>query len=103
MVFNAYYRTPLGTWEFWVTSPPISASSSWTHATWTTPAVPAGSSALSFGLAPDSDGTLATTRYSLVRARSSRTRLVAVSAVAGALLIAAVAFGRHRRRRRLEL
>ncbi len=69
VVFNAYYRTALGTWMFWVTSPPMPASRGWTPGTWTPPAVPSGATAVSFGMALRADGTLATTRYSLVPVR----------------------------------
>ena len=86
VVFNAYYRTPLGTWKFWVTSPPISASSGWTLASWTTPAVPPGASALSFGLAPSSAGTVATTRYSLAAAAPSRIGVITLGVVLAAIV-----------------
>ena len=61
VVFNTYYRTATGRWVFWVSSPPLAASSGWTRGTWTAPAVPSGATAVSFGLALSSDGTLATT------------------------------------------
>jgi hypothetical protein len=97
-VFNAYYRTSAGTWVFWVTSPPMAASQRWTKATWNTPAVPAGASAVSFGLALKSDGTLATTLYSLAPVRYGDTLLVRVRhsnapliAVGAGLALAAIA------------
>ena len=108
VVFNAYYRTPAGTWVFWVTSPPMAASQRWTKATWNTPAVPAGASAVSFGLALKSDGTLATTLYSLAPGRYSDTLLVpvrhsntpliavAVGVALAAIAVAAVAARRFR-------
>jgi peptidoglycan/xylan/chitin deacetylase (PgdA/CDA1 family) len=99
VVFNAYYRTPAGTWTFWVTSPPMPAAAGWTQASWTPPAVPAGASAVSFGLALESDGTLATTRYSLVPARPGSTALIALSVVIAALLVTAAAVIIRRRRR----
>ncbi len=98
VVFNAYYRTPIGTWRFWVTSPPMPASGRWTRASWTPPAIPAGASAVSFGLALRSDGTVTTTRYSLTAARSARTWLIAVSAVIAAVLLWIVVAGLLRRR-----
>jgi peptidoglycan/xylan/chitin deacetylase (PgdA/CDA1 family) len=97
VAFNAYYRTPAGTWKFWVTSPPMPASRSWVPGTWTPPAVPSGATAVSFGLALRSDGTLATTRYSLARARYTSTRLIALAVVAAAVVVA-VAARRLRRR-----
>ena len=108
VVFNAYYRTPAGTWVFWVTSPPMAASQRWTKATWNTPAVPAGASAISFGLALKSDGTLATTLYRLAPVRYSNTLSVPVrrsnaAAIAigigialAAIAVAAVAVRRFR-------
>jgi len=100
VVFNAYYRTQVGTWIFWMTSPPMPASRRWTQASWAPPAaIPSGATALSFGLALSSDGTLATTRYSLVPVRATSTALIVVSAVAAAVVLAAVAAREHRRRR----
>ena len=96
VVFNAYYRTALGTWMFWMTSPPMSASRSWTPGTWTTPVVPSGATAVSFGMALRSDGTLATTRYSLVEVRYTSTRLI-VFVVLAVVVVAAVAVRRRRR------
>ncbi|MDX6335270.1 MAG: hypothetical protein QOG05_2610 [Streptosporangiaceae bacterium] len=98
VVFNAYYRTRAGTWTFWATSPPMAASQGWTPGKWTPPAVPSGATAVSFGLALRSDGTLATTRYSLAPVRYTSTRLIAFGALVAAVLIAAVAARRLRRR-----
>src|SRR6202007_753796 len=109
VVFNAYYRTPAGTWVFWVTSPPMAASQRWTKATWNTPAVPAGASAVSFGLALKSDGTLATTLYSLapdrysdtllVPVRHSNVPLIAIGVALAAIAVAVVAARRLRHTR----
>ncbi len=100
VVFNVYYRTQVGSWKFWVTSPSMPASQGWTQAHWTAPVVPSGASAVSFGVALSSDGTVATSRYSLEGARYSSTRLI-VAGVVAALLVAAVAAPmiRHRRDR----
>jgi len=98
VVFNAYYRTSAGTWKFWVTSPPMPASRGWTAGTWTAPAVPSGVTAISFGVALRSDGTLATTRYSLAPARYTSTRLVVFGVLVAVVLVAAVATRRLRRR-----
>jgi hypothetical protein len=98
VVFNLYYRTAAGTWKFWVTSPSMPASARWTRVRWTPPAVPAGASALTFGVALTSDGTMATSRYSLVPVRPSSTGLIVFGAVVAALLAGGVAAGvlRHR-------
>jgi hypothetical protein len=84
----------------------MTASHGWTKATWNTPAVPAGASAVSFGLALKSDGTVTTTLYSLAPARysdtlsvpvrHSNTPLIAVGAVLAAIALAAVAARRFR-------
>lgn len=101
VVFNLYYRTQVGNWKFWVTSPSMPAERGWTPARWTSPAVPAGASAVSFGLALGSDGTVATTRYSLDLAHSSSTWLIVFGVVVAALVVAVVAARglRHRRGR----
>jgi peptidoglycan/xylan/chitin deacetylase (PgdA/CDA1 family) len=65
LVFNVYYRTSVGTWQFWATSPQMAASKGWTAAHWTAPALPGGASGVSFGLALTANGTMATSRYSL--------------------------------------
>ena len=97
VVFNAYYRTAAGTWRFWVTSPPLAASAGWTQGRWTAPAVPAGATAVSFGLALRSDGTVATTRYSLAPVRYTSTRLITLGVLVAIGLILAVAVRRFRR------
>jgi peptidoglycan/xylan/chitin deacetylase (PgdA/CDA1 family) len=99
VVFNTYYRTAAGTWAFWASSPPLAASGGWTPGTWTAPAVPSGATAISFGFALRSDGTLATTRYSLAPARYTSTRLIVFGVLVAAALIAL--FGVRRARRPL--
>jgi hypothetical protein len=99
VVFNTYYRTATGSWAFWASSPPLAASSGWTQGTWSAPAVPSGATAVSFGLALNSGGTLATTRYSLAPVRYTSTRLIAFVVLVAAALIAL--FGVRRARRPL--
>ena len=99
VVFNTYYRMATGRWAFWASSPPLAASRGWTQGTWTTPAVPARATAVSFGLALRSDGTLATTRYSLAPVRYTSTRLIAFVVLVAAALVAL--FGVRRARRPL--
>jgi peptidoglycan/xylan/chitin deacetylase (PgdA/CDA1 family) len=53
----AYTRDATGAWAFWAKSPYLPPASAWTEATWTTPALPAGATALSAGLALDTTGT----------------------------------------------
>ena len=64
--FALYYRTTFGNWVYWTSSPWFAASSTWTQATFTTPAVPAGANGVSFGLALIANGTLTTDNYSFV-------------------------------------
>jgi peptidoglycan/xylan/chitin deacetylase (PgdA/CDA1 family)/archaellum component FlaF (FlaF/FlaG flagellin family) len=64
--FAVYYRDSNGGWNYWMDSPQFAASSSWTQATWATPAIPSGTTALSFGLTIAANGTLTTDDYSLV-------------------------------------
>jgi hypothetical protein len=97
VVFNSYYRMATGRWAFWASSPPLATSRGWTQGTWTTPSVPSGTTAVSFGLALRSDGTLATTRYSLVPVRYTSTRLIAFVVLAAAAAIALFGVRRFRR------
>jgi peptidoglycan/xylan/chitin deacetylase (PgdA/CDA1 family) len=60
-----YYLSSTGTWTFWTQSPQFAASSGWAHATWTTPAVPAGATALSFGINLAAVGSLTTDDYTM--------------------------------------
>ena len=64
--FALYYRTTFGNWVYWTSSPWFAASSTWTQATFTTPAVPAGANGVSFGLALIANGSLTTDNYSFV-------------------------------------
>jgi peptidoglycan/xylan/chitin deacetylase (PgdA/CDA1 family) len=67
--FALYYRDASGTWFYWTSSPWLAATASpttWTQATFTTPAVPANARAVTFGLALIANGTLTTDDYSFV-------------------------------------
>jgi hypothetical protein len=61
----AYYENSAGSWVYWTQSPVFAASSNWAQATWTTPAVPAGAIALSFGLNLGAVGSLTTDDYTM--------------------------------------
>lgn len=63
--FALYYRNAAGAWYYWTSSPWFAAASNYTQATWTTPAVPAGATGISFGLSLFSNGTLTTDDYSI--------------------------------------
>jgi hypothetical protein len=60
-----YYLNASGSWVYWTQSPAFPASASWAQASWATPAVPAGATALSFGLNIAAVGSLTTDDYSL--------------------------------------
>ena len=62
-----YRQDSTGTWAYWTQSPAFPATAAYTTATWTTPAVPADTTALTFGLTLDSIGTLTTDNYSMIR------------------------------------
>jgi peptidoglycan/xylan/chitin deacetylase (PgdA/CDA1 family) len=64
--FALYYRDASYAWRYWTSSPWFAAAPTWTEATFTTPPVPAGANAMTFGLALIQDGTLLTDDYSLV-------------------------------------
>jgi hypothetical protein len=61
----AYYLNSNGTWVYWTQSPAFAASAGWSAATWTTPPIPAGATALSFGLNIATVGTLVTDDYTM--------------------------------------
>ncbi|MGP7999901.1 MAG: polysaccharide deacetylase family protein [Streptosporangiaceae bacterium] len=84
--FDLYYRTMQGSWVYWASSPAQPAASTWAQASWSTPAVPRDATALSFGLAIGSDGTVSVSRYSLEPVRYSGTRLLVFAVVVLALL-----------------
>jgi peptidoglycan/xylan/chitin deacetylase (PgdA/CDA1 family) len=60
-----YYRSPSGAWTYWTSSPLYAPSSVWNLAYYVTPPLPAGATAISFGLAISGNGTLITDDYAL--------------------------------------
>lgn len=54
----AYYRDQIGKWFYWTSSPAFAATTNWTQAAWTTPAVPSGATGVSFGLNLAATGSL---------------------------------------------
>lgn len=80
--FAVYYRSANGQWNYWTSSPWFAAATAWTQATWTTPAVPAGATAVSFGLNIFSNGTITTDDLSMVRGGTAPSALRATSASA---------------------
>jgi peptidoglycan/xylan/chitin deacetylase (PgdA/CDA1 family) len=61
----SYYRNASGVWTYWQASPLVSPSSSWNLANFTSAPLPAGATAVSFGLAIQGNGTLTTDDYAL--------------------------------------
>ncbi|MEU4240761.1 polysaccharide deacetylase family protein [Actinoplanes sp. NPDC026619] len=61
-----YRQDAAGTWSWWTQSPPFATSAAYTTATWASPAVPAGTKAVTFGLTLDSVGQLTTDNYAMV-------------------------------------
>jgi peptidoglycan/xylan/chitin deacetylase (PgdA/CDA1 family) len=66
--FELYYRTGLGTWLYWTASPLMNAAADWVQGSWTSPPLPTGASAVSFGLNLISNGTLTTDDYEMTDA-----------------------------------
>jgi peptidoglycan/xylan/chitin deacetylase (PgdA/CDA1 family) len=64
--FTLYRQDAAGNWAYWTQSPTFAASAAYTTATWTSPPVPDGTRAVTFGLTLDSVGTLTTDNYSFV-------------------------------------
>ncbi len=62
--FGVYSRNPVGRWAYWTSSPYFPPSQTWAKASWQTPAVPAGTAGMSFGLALATNGSLTTDSYS---------------------------------------
>jgi len=56
--FFAYYRDSSGSWVSWTQSAGYASSSTWTRASWTTPAVPSGATNLSVGMGLPSVGSV---------------------------------------------
>jgi hypothetical protein len=91
-----YRRTVVGSWVYWTTSPVFAAATSWQKAAWTTPPVPPGTTALSFGLTANSVVTMTTTDYSLTVAKNHR-ELIFLAVLLVALLAAGlIARGHYR-------
>jgi hypothetical protein len=66
--FVLFYRSSAGVWTYWTTSPAVASAADWAQASFTTPALPAGATHISFGLALSAVGTLVTDDYALIRA-----------------------------------
>jgi hypothetical protein len=60
-----YYRNAAGSWVYWQSSPLLAPTSSWNLASFTSAPLPAGATAISFGLAIAGPGTVTTDDYAL--------------------------------------
>jgi peptidoglycan/xylan/chitin deacetylase (PgdA/CDA1 family) len=94
--FEVYYRTSVGNWVYWVTAPAIPAATSWKQAAWTTPPVPSGATALSFGLTANSDATVTTTGYSIKPAPSHKALILLIGLAVVALAAGLIIRGQYR-------
>jgi hypothetical protein len=61
----AYYRNSAGSWVYWAQSAKFATASSWTQATWSTPAVPAGATAISLGMGLNAIGSVTMDDFTL--------------------------------------
>jgi hypothetical protein len=59
-----FYREQSGVWSWWADGPVVPAASTWTQTTFTTPVLPSGATALSFGLSLYSAGSLTVDDFS---------------------------------------
>jgi peptidoglycan/xylan/chitin deacetylase (PgdA/CDA1 family) len=66
-VIYAYYRSSAGAWTYWAQSPSLAPSSSYVRAVWTTPALPAGATAVSVGMGLASTGSVTMDDFGLFR------------------------------------
>ncbi|WP_445996542.1 cell wall-binding repeat-containing protein [Okibacterium fritillariae] len=62
---NVYLRNTAGLWSYYTSSAYFAAAATWTQAEWTTPALPAGTTGLSFGLNMFQNGEITTDDYAL--------------------------------------
>lgn len=69
--FSVQYRDASGEWHFWTASPLLEPSRDFAPAEWTTPPVPAGATALSFGLSLATEGYAVTDDYGLYDAEGA--------------------------------
>lgn len=65
--FVVFTRDAAGVWKYWKTGPKIAPAAGWTAASFAPGKLPVGTTALSFGLALTSAGTLATDDYAMMK------------------------------------
>jgi peptidoglycan/xylan/chitin deacetylase (PgdA/CDA1 family) len=91
--FALYYRTTNGAWAYWTSSPWFATASTWTQATFTTPAVPAGANGVSFGLALIANGSLTTDDYSFINPGTAPATMATSATLLGVMATTPVALG----------
>ena len=64
--FSVYYRNTSGSWVWFAESAYLATASSYTQATYTTPAMPSDATAISIGLSIFNAGSLTSDAYTLV-------------------------------------
>ncbi|MFF0910458.1 polysaccharide deacetylase family protein [Microbacterium enclense] len=69
--FALYLRSSTGAWSYWTSSPWFAASAGRSQADWTTPAIPSGSTGISFALTIFGNGTLRTDDLALYDSASA--------------------------------
>jgi hypothetical protein len=69
--FTALYRNTSGTWVSWVSGPALPVTTGWTQGSYLAPALPAGATEISFGIALQSAGSLTTDDYAMTDSGSS--------------------------------
>lgn len=72
--YAAYLRDARGTWRYWQSSQWFAPSPESSEATWTTPAMPAGTTGFAFGLTLFSNGTLTLQSASMTIAKADGSR-----------------------------
>jgi peptidoglycan/xylan/chitin deacetylase (PgdA/CDA1 family) len=78
-LFSIYYRNATGSWVWFAQSPRLPASSSYALGSYTTPALPAGATAISVGLSIVGVGSLTMDAFTLVEVVPADTTAPAVS------------------------
>jgi peptidoglycan/xylan/chitin deacetylase (PgdA/CDA1 family) len=82
--FTVYYRASSGAWTFWTQGPLLSSSASYVAASYVTPPLPAGASAISVGLSLYSVGSITMDQFVLVETDTTRPTAAVSSPAAGA-------------------
>jgi peptidoglycan/xylan/chitin deacetylase (PgdA/CDA1 family) len=88
--FALYYRTSAGFWSYWTSGPWLAPAADWTLATFTTPAAPADTVGISFGLALIANGSVTTDDYAVATSAPVTASAVTAAAVGAPQLVSSV-------------